>query len=123
MAIFGQCETILASGERCPRAANHHGACRQLRAWHKAQRALHAVARTSVELAQDLPGTSNGAVLLLEVNCIACGLLMTPTTTEWPLFRVGVHVHEALPCVREAHRLLAASGGLPRVSVSEYADE
>ena len=49
------------------------------------------------------------------MKCMGCGLLMTPTTTDWALFRQGLHVHDALPCVRELDRKLSALGGTPTV--------
>ena len=51
----------------------------------------------------------------VDMKCMGCGLAMTPTTTDWQLFRQGIHVHDALPCVRALDAKLAAHGGTPLV--------
>ena len=53
-----------------------------------------------------------------EVRCIGCNELMTPTTTDWDMFRLGVYVHDALPCFREADKKLVFGGGIPMTEVT-----
>lgn len=50
-----------------------------------------------------------------DFNCMGCGLRMTPSTTDWAMFRQGLQVHDALPCLQKLDAKLAAHGGTPSV--------
>lgn len=45
----------------------------------------------------------------LDVHCYGCGLSMTPDTTAWELFRVGIHSHNNEDCFEKILNRLGVS--------------